>query len=375
MSGLPGYETDFETLSPNGSKTAEKLSAHLGIEVGQKGIFRSAREIASLAPSVVPWVAKPWVACAALTEVEGKIKAAGKTSWILALCRAVLDGRPFMGEETLRGPVVYLTEQPDTSFREALRRADLLERDDFRVLSRLAALGFSWPEIVHLAGAECEETEAKLLVVDTLSPFAGLEGDAENNAGSAQLAVAPLQGIVSELNIAGIIARHSRKGGGEVGESGRGSSAFGGAVDILVSLRRRDGNAPKTQRAIHTLSRFDETPDSLIVDLTDSGYVALGSEEEAGREALREGLLAALAGGESLKEPDLCEAVEAELGENRVSRSQLQRVREQELEKGTIHRTGEGKKGDPFRYQLEPPEFVSAQPSLLAGQKEMEAAP
>jgi hypothetical protein len=148
MSGLPGYETDFETLSPNGSKDAEKLSAHLGIEVGQKQIFRSAREIASLAPSAVPWVARPWVALAALTEVEGKIKAAGKTSWILALCRAVLDGRPFMGEETLRSPVVYLTEQPDTSFREALRRADLLERDDFRVLSRLAALGFSWPEIV-----------------------------------------------------------------------------------------------------------------------------------------------------------------------------------------------------------------------------------
>jgi hypothetical protein len=57
------------------------------------------------------------------------------------LSRAVLDGNPFMGEPTAASPVVYLTEQPLTSFREALRRADLLERDDFHVLPRLSALG------------------------------------------------------------------------------------------------------------------------------------------------------------------------------------------------------------------------------------------
>jgi hypothetical protein len=29
---------------------------------------------------------------------------------------------------------------------------------------------------------------------------------------------------------------------------------------------------------LHTLSRFSETPDTLVIDLTDGGYVALGTE-------------------------------------------------------------------------------------------------
>jgi hypothetical protein len=71
----------------------KRLSAHSREEVGQKR-FLTAREIASLAPPEVPWVARPWVASAALTEVEGKIKTAGKTTWVMHLCRSVLEGRP-----------------------------------------------------------------------------------------------------------------------------------------------------------------------------------------------------------------------------------------------------------------------------------------
>jgi hypothetical protein len=47
-------------------------------------------------------------------------------------------------------------------------------------------------------------------------------------AGSAGLAV--------------LMLRHERKGGGEVGESGRGSSAFAGAVDVILQLKRPEGN-------------------------------------------------------------------------------------------------------------------------------------
>jgi hypothetical protein len=346
---------------------AEKLSVHPRERVEQKR-FLSACEIASLAPSVVPWVAKPWAAASALTEVEGKIKAAGKTTWVMHLCRAVLDGLPFMGEPTQRSPVVYLTEQPLTSFREALRRADLLERHDFRVLARLNALGLTWPETVVAATAECADTGARLLVVDTLSPFAGLEGEAENSAGGAQAAIAPLLEAAHRDNLAVIVVRHSRKSGGEVGESGRGSAAFGGAVDLIVSLRRREGNAPRSQRVIYTLGRFDETPEDLVIDLTDEGFVALGSAEDVGGEAVRTAMFASL-DGSALSETELLEAVEAELGRT-VGRSALLRVRDEERRKGTLHRVGGGKRGDPYRYQVDAPENVSVQPSLLGEQKE-----
>ena len=52
-----------------------------------------------------------------------------------------------------------------------------------------------------------------------------------------------------------------------MGESGRGSSAFGGAVDLVLNLRRPDGNTRGTLRVLKALSRFDETPPELVVEL------------------------------------------------------------------------------------------------------------
>jgi hypothetical protein len=96
----------------------------------------------------------------------------------------------------------------------------------------------------------------------TLPQWAGIHGDGENSAGEALAAMAPLQEAASQHHLAVVIARHERKSGGDVGNSGRGSSAFAGAVDIVLSLRRPEGNTRPTLRVIHALSRFDETPDS-----------------------------------------------------------------------------------------------------------------
>ena len=65
--------------------------------------------------------------------------------------------------------------------------------------------------------------------MDTLGQFAGIRGDGENSSGEAQAAMSPF--AASRRKRARRDSRHERKGGGEVGESGRGSSAFGGAVD------------------------------------------------------------------------------------------------------------------------------------------------
>src|SRR4029453_6895444 len=63
-----------------------------------------------------------------------------------------------------------------------------------------------------------------------------------------------------------------RKSGGDVGDSGRGSTAFGGAVDTIISIRRPDGNGRLTLRELRAVSRFDGVPDSLLVDLEPDGY-------------------------------------------------------------------------------------------------------
>ena len=184
--------------------------------------FRTAADIANDTPQSVPWIVEGWVAEGSLTELDGKVKLAGKTTFLLAMSRKVIDGTQFMGFNTYMTPVVFLTEQPLSSFREALRRADLLGRDDFIVLTYQESAGIRWHRVVEAAAQECRSRNAKLLVVDTLPQFAGLRGDTENQSGAALEALEPVQKLASN-GIGVVLSRHERKSGGDVGDSGRGS--------------------------------------------------------------------------------------------------------------------------------------------------------
>lgn len=237
--------------------------------------FKTAKELAEETPAVTEWIARPWVAKGTITEVDGKIKAGGKTTWITYMAGKILDGEPFMGEPTTRTSAVFLTEQPPASFRKALERAQLLEREDLLILHWHDTRGVTWTDVARAAVDKAAEIGAGVLFVDTLGQFAGIRGDGENNAGAAQEAMRPLQEAAAR-GLAVVLTRHERKGGGEVGESGRGSSAFGGAVDVILSIRRGEGNTRPTVRIIESLSRFDETPSKLVIELTDDGYRSLG---------------------------------------------------------------------------------------------------
>ena len=175
--------------------------------------FRTAAEIERETPPEVNWVARPWVAEGALTELDGKIKLSGKTTFALHMARAVVGGIPFMGQPTRKTPVVYLTEQNPTSFRQAMNRAGLLGREDFVVLYFKDIGGFQWSSVAHAAVEECKRRKAKLLVVDTLTQFVGIEGDSENNTGDALAATQPLQQAAAE-GISVLDSRHERKSGG-----------------------------------------------------------------------------------------------------------------------------------------------------------------
>ena len=321
--------------------------------------FRTAAQIETETAASVDWIASPWVAAGAITELDGKVKAAWKTTLLLEMCRAILDGEPFMDELTSTTPIVYLTEQNSPSFRVAMERAGLLGRDDFIVLAWADTVGVRWEVVVHKAVSECKRRGARLLVVDTMAQFAGLQGDAENNAGNALEAIGPLQLAAAE-GLGVVFSRHERKSGGEVGDSGRGSSAFGGAVDSIVTLRRPEGRTRPTVREIRAISRFSEVPNELVIELTTDGYVAHGTEGALAAKEAEEAILSALPKGES-------EALELnKLREvTGVARSTAQRVIQSLVDQGKALPVGEGKKGDPLRYCA--PEIHSAQTTSPIG--------
>jgi hypothetical protein len=306
--------------------------------------FMTAREIREMTTEEPESVIGPFVIGGCLTEVDGKAKAAGKTTWMLSAVKAVLTGADFMGFPTKKSPVVYLTEQAPASFRQALARAGLLDHDDLHVLFWRDTLAYSWEAIVGLAVLRCKKVGATLLIVDTLPQFARIAGDGENNAGDALLAVQPLQAAAGS-GLAVVMLRHERKSGGDVGDSARGSSAFTGAVDIVLSFRRAEGASRSTIRHLHALSRFDETPDLLVIELTPDGYVSLGTETAVAEAEARTKILAATPTNEedAMRESDLIEAAGAKRTSGRKAIADY-------LADGTFQRTGTGKSGHPYLY-------------------------
>jgi hypothetical protein len=315
--------------------------------------FKTAKELSEETPAITEWVARPWVAKGAITEVDGKIKAGGKTTWISHMANCVLEGRPFMGEPTTKTSAVFLTEQQPASFRRVLERAGLTEREDLHVLPWHNTRGMSWLDVARAAVDKATEIGAGVLFVDTLGQFAGIRGDGENNAGAAQEAMRPLQEAAAQ-GLAVVLTRHERKGGGEVGESGRGSSAFGGAVDVILSIRRGEGNTRPTVRIIESLSRFDETPDKLVVELTDDGYRSLGDATAFAEREAREAILDVLPAKEenAIKTDELLD----ELKEQDIKRTVATDALASLAGSGTACRIGAGKKGNPYRYYRPTPD-------------------
>jgi hypothetical protein len=309
----------------------------------KKLTFRTGLQIANETPAEVPWIISPYVAAGAITEIDGKVKLAGKTTFVTHFVNAVLDGSPFLDQPTKKTNVVYLSEQPIVTFRAAMARAGLLGRKDFTVLFWAESMGTPWPVIAEAAIEKCKQVGAKMLVIDTLPQFAGLVGESENNAGDALKALMPLQKAAAE-GIAVVIVRHERKSGGAVSDSGRGSSAFAGGVDVILLLRRPPGNHPRNVRQIESVSRF-ENSDDLLIELTDAGYRSLGPASDAAKNQAAADLLSAIP--KSKKKAATIEQLIEATGRSRVY---VQGLLDKLMKAGEISRSGEGHKGSPFKY-------------------------
>ena len=315
-----------------------------GAKAGMGLRLYTAEEFAGNTPDKVDWLCEPYVAPGAITSIDGKPKTSGKTTFVTHMCKSVLDGEPFMGYPTTKTKVIYLTEQSDATFKTALSRAGLVEREDFFVLPWGETLGIKWPEVVRFAVDEAKAKGAGLLVVDTLSQFAGIRGDGENDAGAALDAARPLQEAAAR-GLAVVVLRHERKSGGEVGDSGRGSSAFAGAVDLVMSLRRCEGNVRPTIREIHAVGRFHETPNKLAVELTDNGYRALGFDAAVAEEEAREAITRVLP-----RTKEEAVTLNGFVEEAKIGRTTAQKAIENMRGDGLIGRCGKGVKGDPHRF-------------------------
>ena len=190
-----------------------------------------------------------------------------------------------------------------------------------------------------------------LLIVDTLSRWAGIKD--ENDAGAAMEAYAPLKDASGKHGLAGLLLRHARKGGGDIGEAGRGSSGFSGEADILVDLRRLEGKqASANFRQLETLGRFGE-PLQIVIELTPDGYRNVGTREDVDATAAASLLLKVLPESRDEAQPaaQLREEVNSEEKlKAKVTLAAARMALNRLHEEGKVGRLGAGKRGDPHLY-------------------------
>lgn len=243
--------------------------------------FSSPDEFLAFAPEEPEWVWEDYVGLGAVTLFAGPPKVAGKSTFVWALCRAVLRGQQsFCGRFLHGGAVVYLSEEPAMMLRPKVVACSGLP---LRVVWRETTPMPKPPWEVSIAEAveEAHLHGAKLVVVDTFANWAGFQAEQEQDAGSVERAVDALKGAAAS-GLAVVLIHHHKKGGGEGGEAVRGSSALMGAVDIEVDvLRLPEEGAPPRQRILQSESRWWRTPDALVVELKeDNDTYTLVSEGE-----------------------------------------------------------------------------------------------
>jgi hypothetical protein len=218
----------------------------------------------------------------ALVTFQGPAKS-GKSTFLFYMIKAMLTGQKFMGRDTVKTPVVYMSEQPRAIMLKQLADAGLDgDYPELHICTSEDNWNLDWEAGFRLAAEMVNATGAKLLIIDSWGRFAKFKHtDNEFATAPTQERITKLRGIQTDSKACIVINQHINKGGKTQGivNAGMGSSALAQQADYLISLSGQplyadvgpDKLLNANCRAIQGLGRFK--PLKLAVELTDAGYI------------------------------------------------------------------------------------------------------
>ena len=212
-------------------------------------VFYPAPELRDYVSPHIDYIVDRLLARALLTIFGGKPKA-GKTTFTFGIVYAVLMGLPFMGFETHKARVLYITEQNKTTIRPKLYEYGLLDSPDLHIMFPRQMLGLAWEDIITQAGTYCEDHSIHVVIVDTVNDLCHLENTFSDTEWLA--ALEPLQQLAQHSGLAVLAVLHAKKEAASLVDMFRGSNAIVGKADIVLGLWR-DG----TTRTVEGMSRLD----------------------------------------------------------------------------------------------------------------------
>lgn len=309
------------------------------------------------APPDPDWVIRGFLARDVVTLLTGKWKESGKSTLVMHWVRAILRGEPFLDHTPPRGSVIYLTEEAPTTFRQLVDRVGIGDEEGLHVLGWQQARNLPWTQVVQLAVEAAQAHSASLVVIDTWSKWTGIRGDSEKNAGDVLEAFEAIEDLRAKTGAAVLILHHPPKRSTSLADAGRGSGALGGAVDLLLLLKR-EPQRPDNVRTLEAEGRLGEaTPSRLALELTDRGYVSLGSGLGliAARVKLHLPKLLRNSPEEAMTVPEIVKALNGNARSTTVKDVLAELVAD-----GRVQRVGEGKRGSPGRFWVQLPDSAVA---------------
>jgi hypothetical protein len=276
----------------------------------------------------------------------------GKTTLLSHLLKTLEVGGSFCGLEVRPARVLYISEEHANLWIERRDHLNLGDHVEFLLRPfKMKATWEQWGAFLEHVRQLCIGRSFQAVIVDTLSNLWPVRS--ENDACEVQAALMPLQHAIGTAGC--LLNHHNRKSGGDEGTAARGSGALCAVADTIVEMWRYDaGNKKCCKRVLTGLGRHHETPKELVIELRLGGYVALGDPQETNRrdlELLIKERLPRQLPGISLKE------LEADWKEGKTpcpNHNVLNDVLHHGADTGLWVRTGEGKKGDPYRFHRVP---------------------
>ena len=285
-------------------------------------------------PEAIKWILDDYLPAGGLVLLAGKPKE-GKTTLSYEIATKVAQGVPFLGRQTRQGAVLILAlEEHARDVRIRLHHLGASTQDGVFVhTGPLAPTATALDEVMVFA----TEHGVTLILIDTLSAFWKIRD--ENDAAEMTKVVKPLLQLARESGACVLLIHHARKSEGSYGDEIRGSGALFAAVDVALIMKR---HAVQTQRILQAQSRYVETPSELVLELRDSGYVALGDPASAGKAARVAQLTESLS-----QEWEEAATIAKRAG---LSLREGHRLLTILVGEGKALQDGKGKKGSPYRF-------------------------
>jgi DNA-binding HxlR family transcriptional regulator len=297
------------------------------------------------------WIVDHLIGRGVLSIVAGLPKA-GKSTLVYGALGAVTGGENggvFLGLPVQPAAVLLLTEEPPSTVEEKADRFGLADERVYILPKRGARAGRSWPKLMEAVLEFCRKRpEIRVVVVDTLDKFADLTAKrSEADTGVIRETIDPLYPIL-DLGVAVVLITHQRKEEGAYGLRVRGGTSLTGSADVIVEVERPSESAGlgKEARVLKLVSRFTDTPDEIAIELGENGWRSLGTVSAAVRKMRQEDVLE-LVDEEPRTREQLVAAAAGKLSD-RTLRRRLGEL----VDRALAVRTGEGTKGDPYRWML-----------------------